>query len=100
MKVKTFDRKFDAAEKIIDQLDLTKARRMGTHPKRVNVDFPSDPFPAGLPHPLGRTRTFPLDQLVWPDPEGRYPWDELAPDSFKEWQPVLGPSPLADSRRR
>ena len=41
MKAKTFDRKFDAAEKIIDQLDLSKARRIGTDPKRVNVDFPS-----------------------------------------------------------
>ncbi len=40
MKTKTFDRQFDASEKIIDQLDLTKARRVGTNPKRVNVDFP------------------------------------------------------------
>jgi hypothetical protein len=40
MKAKTFDRKFDAAEKIVDQLDLSKARRIGTDPKRVNVDFP------------------------------------------------------------
>jgi hypothetical protein len=40
MKTKTFDRKFDASEKIIDQLDLSKARRVGTNPKRVNVDFP------------------------------------------------------------
>lgn len=40
MKTKTFDRKFDASEKIIDQLDLAKARRVGTDPKRVNVDFP------------------------------------------------------------
>jgi hypothetical protein len=40
MKAKTFDRKFEAAERIIDQLDLTKARRVGTDPKRVNVDFP------------------------------------------------------------
>jgi hypothetical protein len=41
MKAKTFDRKFDAADKIIDQLDLTKASRIGTDPKRVNVDFPA-----------------------------------------------------------
>jgi hypothetical protein len=41
MKAKTFDRKFDAAEKIIDQLDLSKAQRIGIDPKRVNVDFPS-----------------------------------------------------------
>ena len=40
MKAKTFDRKFDAAKKIIDQLDLSKARRIGTDTKRVNVDFP------------------------------------------------------------
>ncbi len=40
MKTKTFDRKFDASEKIIDQLDLAKAKRVGTNPKRVNVDFP------------------------------------------------------------
>ena len=40
MKTKTFDRKFDASEKISDQLDLAKARRVGTNPKRVNVDFP------------------------------------------------------------
>ena len=40
MKAKTFDRKFEAAEKIVDQLDLGKARRIGTDPERVNVDFP------------------------------------------------------------
>jgi hypothetical protein len=41
MKAKRFDQKFDAGEKVIDQLDLTKARRVGPAPKRVNVDFPS-----------------------------------------------------------
>jgi len=41
MKAKTFDRKFDSSEKIIEQLDLPKARRIGTDPKRVNVDFPA-----------------------------------------------------------
>jgi hypothetical protein len=40
MKAKTFDRKFDAGEKVMDRLDLSKARRVGTDPKRVNVDFP------------------------------------------------------------
>lgn len=38
---KTFDRKFDAGESIIDQLDVGKARRVGTETKRVNVDFPA-----------------------------------------------------------
>jgi hypothetical protein len=35
MKAKTFDRKFDSGEKIVDQLDLSKARRVGTDAKRV-----------------------------------------------------------------
>jgi len=41
MKAKTFDRKFDSGGKIVDQLDLSKARRIGTDAKRVNVDFPA-----------------------------------------------------------
>jgi len=41
MKAKTFDRKFDAGEDVVNQLDLGKARRVGTDPKRVNVDFPA-----------------------------------------------------------
>ena len=41
MKAKTFDRKFDSGAKILDQVDLSKARRIGTDAKRVNVDFPA-----------------------------------------------------------
>ena len=41
MKAKTFDRKFDAGEKIVEHLDVSKARRIGTDAKRVNVDFPA-----------------------------------------------------------
>ena len=41
MKARTFDRKFDAGERITDQLDLSKARRPGLQAKRVNVDFPT-----------------------------------------------------------
>jgi hypothetical protein len=40
MKAKTFDRKFDAGEEIVDQLDLNRARSVGTDPRRVNLDFP------------------------------------------------------------
>ena len=40
MKAKTFDRKFDSGGKITDQLDRSKARRVGVDPKRGNVDFP------------------------------------------------------------
>jgi hypothetical protein len=41
MKAKTFDQKFDAGEQVVDQVDLSKSRRVGTTPKRVNVDFPA-----------------------------------------------------------
>jgi len=41
MKAKTLDRKFDSGGKIVDQLDLSKARRIGTEARRVNVDFPA-----------------------------------------------------------
>jgi hypothetical protein len=41
MRAKTFDRKFDAGEKVVDHLDLSKVRRAGTDAKRVNVDFPA-----------------------------------------------------------
>jgi hypothetical protein len=41
MKAKIFDRKFDSGEKVVDRLDLSKARRVGTDAKRVNVDFPA-----------------------------------------------------------
>ena len=41
MKAKTFDRKFDAGESVVEHLDLSKARRIGTDAKRVNVDFPA-----------------------------------------------------------
>jgi hypothetical protein len=41
MKAKTFNRKFDAGESVVEQLDLSKTRRVGTDPKRVNVDFPA-----------------------------------------------------------
>jgi len=41
MRAKTFDRKFDAGLRVADQLEIGKARRVGTNPKRVNVDFPA-----------------------------------------------------------
>lgn len=41
MKAKTFDRKFDSGETVLDQLDVHKARIVGLEAKRVNVDFPS-----------------------------------------------------------
>jgi hypothetical protein len=41
MNAKTFDQKFDSGENIVGQLDLKKARRVGTEAKRVNVDFPA-----------------------------------------------------------
>jgi hypothetical protein len=41
MKAKIFDRKFDSGGKIVDDIDLNQARRIGTDAKRVNVDFPA-----------------------------------------------------------
>lgn len=42
MKAKDFDKKFDDDKKdIIDDLDLSKGRRVNREQKRINVDFPS-----------------------------------------------------------
>jgi len=42
MKTKDFDKKFDEAKvDIIDDLDLSSARRVNQEQKRINVDFPS-----------------------------------------------------------
>ena len=41
MKARDFDRVFDAgSEDIVDQLDMSTARRPGREVRRVNVDFP------------------------------------------------------------
>lgn len=40
MKAKDFDKKFDDGESVIDDLDLSKARRPEQEQRRVNVDFP------------------------------------------------------------
>ncbi len=40
MKAKCFDEKFDSGESILEDLDLTKAKRIANDQKRVNVDFP------------------------------------------------------------
>ncbi|SER46904.1 hypothetical protein SAMN05421690_102912 [Nitrosomonas sp. Nm51] len=41
MKAKSFDKKFDENKSdIIDELDLSKAKRPNQAQKRVNVDFP------------------------------------------------------------
>ena len=41
MKAKTFDKKFDDGDDILDVLDMTKAKRTMKDQKRVNVDFPA-----------------------------------------------------------
>ena len=40
MKAEDFDKKFDQGESVIDDLDLSKARRPEQEQRRVNVDFP------------------------------------------------------------
>lgn len=42
MKAKDFDKKFEKdQEDIVDDLDLSSARRVNQAQKRINVDFPS-----------------------------------------------------------
>lgn len=42
MKAKDFDDKFDQGEaNILDDLDLSKARRVNQELKRISIDFPS-----------------------------------------------------------
>ena len=42
MKAKDFDKKFEEGQKdIIDDLDLSSARRVNQEQKRINVDFPA-----------------------------------------------------------
>lgn len=42
MKTKDFDKKFDEGkEDIIEDIDLSSARRVNQEQKRINVDFPS-----------------------------------------------------------
>jgi hypothetical protein len=40
MKAKEFDRKFDRGGDVSGHLDVSRARRAGQEPRRVNVDFP------------------------------------------------------------
>lgn len=40
MKAEELDKLFDDGEDISEHLDLTSAKRIGTQPKKVNVDFP------------------------------------------------------------
>lgn len=42
MKAKDFDKKFDEGkEDIVEDLDLSTARRANLEQKRINVDFPA-----------------------------------------------------------
>jgi hypothetical protein len=40
MKAEEFEKKFDAGERMVDHMELSKARRPNQEQKRVNVDFP------------------------------------------------------------
>lgn len=41
MKASEFDKKFDAGENVLADLDVAKARRPGEETRRINVDFPA-----------------------------------------------------------
>lgn len=40
MKAKELDELFDNGDDFIPHLDLSTAKRIGTQPKKINVDFP------------------------------------------------------------
>jgi len=40
MKAEDFEKKFDEGQSILEDLDLSKARRPEQEQRRVNVDFP------------------------------------------------------------
>ncbi len=41
MKAHEFDRAFDSGEDVTGQVDWSRARRVNTESRRVNVDFPA-----------------------------------------------------------
>ena len=41
MKAKEFDRAFDEGDEIVEELDLSTAKRPRQEQRRVNVDFPA-----------------------------------------------------------
>ena len=41
MQARDFDDKLEAGEDVTADLDLSRARRPGLEPRRVNVDFPA-----------------------------------------------------------
>jgi Domain of unknown function (DUF4262) len=67
---------------------------MRCHLLEVNPRYYSDYI--GFALWFYRKRRFPLCQIIWPDRDGLYPWHPRAPETFKEWQPVLG-NPCAAS---
>jgi hypothetical protein len=40
MEASEFDKRFDAGERVVDELDVSEARRPLQESRRVNVDFP------------------------------------------------------------
>lgn len=67
----------------------TVTHDLANHPcafVEVPRDFYADFFGYGLWY--YRERSFPVLQLVWPDPEGNFPWD--SDYDFRYEQPVLG----------
>jgi hypothetical protein len=69
---------------------------MKCHFLEVNTRYYSDYV--GFAKWFYRKRHFPLYQIVWPNNDGLYPWNAHAPKPFKEWQPLLGNSPLSGDK--
>jgi Domain of unknown function (DUF4262) len=77
------DRKFRAGEKHDGLLIGYPARFF---------DVPAEPRTRLLPHAAWayEDAEFPCVQLVWPDKQGRWPWEPGVRDGFAAAQPVLG----------
>ena len=82
--------------------DTEKGRRLPTGVRAPDIFANVDAFlfPVGRQHYaeyLGWSRwfyggdEFPCVQLVWPDREGRFPWQDGVEESFKKLQPDISP---------
>jgi len=56
----------------------------------VNVDKEHYEEFLGLAMDYYKGTDFDVMQVIWPTQAGMFPYDENAPEDFKEWQPVLG----------
>ncbi len=71
----------------------TRTSKLLVHHDVYFVEVPVAMYPAYLGSAIwfyqSLVRPFPCVQLVWPDRQGRFPWDSNYDESFKQSQPIL-----------